>query len=96
MPIVNDIAPLSPPVLVDGVAKCIDEFVLLGQTQDQLYEAIRAEMEQFHMKTQAFRTAHQRSPDPEGFAKFMEALMHKRMDWPDTKDRGLKKPDDES
>ena len=75
------IEPLKSPELANGVAKCLDEFVLQNQTHEQLYNAIRGEMEQYHMRNQVWQLAQVKQELPsmgqgvEGFAKFMEQLM---------------------
>ncbi len=87
-----DMEPLSPPDLVAGVAQCLDNFVLQTQTQEQLYEAIRATMGEFHAKNQAYRLATQRqSPPPvdkANFAQIFEEMMARRLDY--EKDDGQK------
>ena len=75
-----DIDPLSPPDLSDGVANCLDTYVLQNQTQDQLYEAIRTVMQEFHAKSQAYRIARQRQVPPKDsaeFAKFMAQMLNR-------------------
>ena len=78
---VIDIDPLKPPELANGVAKCLDEFVLQNQTHEQLYNAIREEMQQYHMRNQAWQLAQARQGPPsmgqdaKGFEEFMKRLM---------------------
>ncbi len=86
-----DMEPLSPPDLVAGVAECLDNYVLLTQTQEQLYTALVVKMHEFHAKSQAYNTAMTRQvpgKDTARFEELMEQMLKRRLDY--EKDDGQK------
>ncbi len=79
-----DMEPLSPPDLVAGVAECLDNYVLLTQTQEQLYTALVVKMHEFHAKSQAYNTAMNRQvpgKDTARFEELLEQMLKKRLDY---------------
>ena len=82
-----EIEPIAEQNLANGIAKCLDEFVLKDQTQDQLYEAVRGAMTEFFEQKRAYMRAKQRQEPPtedteargpDLFAEYMAAMMRRR------------------
>ena len=69
---------IKPPNLVDGVAKCLDNFVFLDQTHDELYACLSKEMEAYYNVVRANQMAQRlRPPSPDELSGPNEAKVRK-------------------
>ena len=60
----------TTPTLADGIARCLDNFVFLDQTQEELYGCLRQELQLYYQQVQAYNMAQRlRAPNPKELDK---------------------------